>query len=322
MPRPCAAIQSGSVSFISEQNIVVMMKSVRLTGEGGPEKLVLADVERPVPGPGEVLVRVHCASVNAVDRRVREGYLADWIPRPYTAGSDFSGVIEAAGAGADLLPGSRVFGGIAPNTGAYAEYLVFPASALALIPDAVSFAEAAALPVAGLTAHAAIMDVVALNPGDRVLVQGAAGGVGHFAVQMAKGRGAYVLATASADDLDFVRSLGADEVFDYRKAYATGLRDLALVVDGRAESMQKVYHAMKPGAHLVSLFDEPISPPSSIHVSRVNTQYSRALLDALVDDVRTSRLRVNVSREFPLADAGIAEDSARRGKVVVRVSHS
>lgn len=297
-----------------------LMKSIRLLSAGGPEKLVMVDAPIPVPKAGEVLVRVMAASVNAVDRRVREGYLSEWIPQPYTAGTDFSGVVEAAGPDTDLPVGSRVFGGLAPNSGCYAEYVVYQASELAMIPDGVSFEQAAALPVAGLTAWAAVMDSVTLAPGARVLIQGAAGGVGHLAVQLAKLAGAHVTGTASAQNLDFVRRLGADLVIDYRQpGFEQDLHDLSLVVDGvSAAGMARIYPAMNEGATLVSLFDVPPPAPAGIHTQHVATKTSRDRLSMLAELVATGKIVLNVSGVFPLSDAGLAQESTKQGKVVLR----
>lgn len=222
--------------------MVQTMKAVVVEGEGGPEQLQVRDIPRPVPGNGEVLVKVSFGSVNAVDKRVREGYLREYAPRPYTVGSDFAGVIVESGEGADLEPGLRVFGGLMPNTGGYGQYVKVNASNVARIPDDVTFAQAASLPVAALTAWSAIIGLGELKPRQRVLVQGAAGGVGHFAVQMARHIGAYVIGVASAAKAAFVRELGASEVLDYADPdYPRVLRDLDLVVDGvNAASMARV----------------------------------------------------------------------------------
>ncbi|NGZ88543.1 NADP-dependent oxidoreductase [Duganella sp. SAP-35] len=296
------------------------MKSILLQGTGGPEKLVMVDAPIPVPKAGEVLVRVKAASVNAVDRRVREGYLSEWIPKPYTAGTDFSGVVEAVGPGSDLTVGSKVFGGIAPNSGCYAEYVVYQASELATIPDGVSFEQAAALPVAGLTAWAAVMDSVKLAPGARVLIQGAAGGVGHLAVQLAKLAGAHVTATASEKNLDFVRSLGADQVLDYRQSgFEQHLHGLSLVVDGvSAAGMARIYPAMNNGATLVSLFEAPPPAPVGIRTQHVATKTSRDRLTVLAELVASGKLVVNISGVFPLSAAGLAQESGKQGKIVLR----
>lgn len=208
-----------------------LMNAVQVDAWGGPEQLQLRQIARPEAGPGQVLVRVKAASVNAVDRRVREGYIDGQVSLPYTGGSDFSGIVEAAGEGADIAPGTPVFGALHPTSGAYAEFTAYEAENLAVKPDNISFEEAAALPVAGVTAWTAVAIDGQVQTSQRVLVQGAAGGVGHLAVQLAKQRGATVIATASPAHRDFVRNLGADEVIDYNEPdYQTSIKDLDLVI--------------------------------------------------------------------------------------------
>jgi NADPH:quinone reductase-like Zn-dependent oxidoreductase len=307
---------------------VPTMNAVQVDAWGDAGQLQLRQLPRPTPGPGEVLVRILFASVNAVDKRIREGYMAGRLPLPYTAGSDFSGIIHDTGEGADLAVGTAVFGGLWPMTGACADYIVFPAADLAVKPDTVSFEAAAALPIAGLTAQVAI-DQAAVRPGQRVLVQGAGGGVGHLALQLAKLRGAYVIGTSSALDQDFVRSLGADEALDYRRAdQLAELHDIDVVIDGvSAANIAEVYPAMRPGAIAISLFDPPTPPPAGIRAAVVATtdhaitrQPLRDHLTALIGLVARGRLKVIVSQTYTLEQAGPAQDGRKRGKVVIAVS--
>jgi NADPH:quinone reductase-like Zn-dependent oxidoreductase len=300
------------------------MKAVVVDGEGGPELLQVRAIARPSPGPGEVLVKVEFGSVNAVDKRVREGYLREYAPRPYTAGSDFAGTVVEAGAGADLAPGTRVFGGLMPNTGGYGEYVKVSANDVARIPDGVSFEQAAALPVAGLTAWSAIVAMGELQPGQRVLVQGAAGGVGHFAVQMARRIGAHVIGVASAGKAGFVRELGADEVLDYADPnYVRALHDLDLVVDGvDAASIARVYPAMKPGSRLFSLFDQPPPPPPGVRAEFLaggtGPGTLREKLDNVAAMVARGELVPHISHVYTQAEAALAQEANKTGKVLVR----
>lgn len=304
--------------------MVQMMRAVVVDGVGGPELLQVRAVPRPVPGPGEVLVKVAFGSVNAVDRRVREGYLLDYAPRPYTAGADFAGTVEEAGAGADLAPGTRVAGGLMPNTGGYGEYVRIKASEVARIPDGVSFEQAASLPVAGLTAWSAIVGLGELRAGQRVLVQGAAGGVGHFAVQLAHRIGAHVTGVASAGKAGFVRALGADEVLDYADPdYALALRDLDLVVDGvGAASIARAYGALKPGGRVFSLFDQPPPPPPGVRAENLaggaGPGTLRDKLDRLLAMVARGELVPHVTAVYAQEQAGLAQESGRTGKVLIR----
>lgn len=303
--------------------MVQTMRAVVVEGEGGPELLQVRELKRPVAGPGEVVVKVEYGSVNAVDRRVREGYLREYAPRPYTAGSDFSGVVEEAGEAADLPPGTRVFGGLMPNTGGYAEYVKIDAVNLARIPDNVSFQQAASLPVAGLTAWSAIIALGKLGPGQKVLIQGASGGVGHLAVQMAHHLKAHVIGVASAPNLGFVRSLGANEALNYSDSnYTQLLSDLDLVIDGvSAESIASIYPAVKPGGRVFSLFDLPPNAPDGVTAEFLaggtGPGTVREKLENLIDMVSSGSLTPYISEIFALELAGLAQESPRRGKVLI-----
>lgn len=301
-----------------------MMRAVQIDTWGGPERLVVREIARPVPGAGQVRVRVKAASLNAVDRRVREGYLDGRVPLPYTAGSDFSGIVEAAGEGADLPAGTPVFGALWPTSGAYAEHSVIDATQLTVKPDDVSFEQAAALPVAGVTAWVAVVEDGQVRPGQRVLVQGAAGGVGHLAVQLAKHRGAHVVGTASPAKHDFVRTLGADEVVDYRSPDLPDLLpDLDLVIDGvSAASMAALYPKIRPGGLAVSLFDPPSPPPAGLRAQLVSTAAVavgplRPRFDHLAQLVADKQLTVAVSASYGLDDVATAQETGIRGKAVI-----
>src|SRR5512134_488186 len=193
------------------------MRAIRQETLGGPEVLRLVEVPRPAPTPTEVLVRTAAAGVNPVDwkTRARGGFLGD---PPFTVGWDVAGVVEEVGFGVTrFAPGDRVFGmpRFPHEAAAYAEYVTSPSRQLARTPDELSDVEAAALPLAGLTAWQSLVETAAVAAGQRVLVLGAAGGVGHLAVQIAKARGAYVIGTARAEKHGFLAELGADEAVDY-----------------------------------------------------------------------------------------------------------
>ena len=193
------------------------MRAIRQLSLGGPDVLELADVPRPEPGPTEVLVRVAAAGVNPVDWKVRArgGFLGE---PPFTVGWDVAGVVEELGRGVTrFTPGDRVFGmpRFPREAAAYAEYVTAPSRQLARIPEGLGDVEAAALPLAGLTAWQALVETAGVGPKSRVLILAAAGGVGHLAVQIAKARGAYVIGTARPEKHAFLASLGADEAVDY-----------------------------------------------------------------------------------------------------------
>src|SRR5215472_8478444 len=210
------------------------MRVIHVYRYGGPEQLKLEEKPRPEPSPGEVLLRVHAAGVNPIDWKIRQGLMKDFQPVtfPYTPGIEVAGVVEAVGPGVTAFQiGQAVIGRCA--SGAYAEYLTISAEAVALKPQSLRFAEAASVPVGLMTAWRALFEHGGLIAGQRVLIVGAAGGVGLFAVQLAKWKGAQVIGTTSKANLAFVRSLGADTVVDYTTTPVESvIQDVDLVLDG------------------------------------------------------------------------------------------
>src|SRR6266851_4676498 len=212
------------------------MKAIRIHNYGGPEALQYEDAPRPKPQAGEVLVRVHAAGVNPIDWKVREGHMKDFWPHkfPLILGWDLSGVVEEIGAGVSRFKkGDEVYSvpDVSRN-GAYAEYIVVRESEVALKPKALHHIRAAAVPLAVLTAWQALFDTVQLQPRQRVLIHGAAGGVGHFAVQLAKLKGAHVVGTASAKNHEMLNKLGADELVDYTiQRFEDVTRNIDVVLD-------------------------------------------------------------------------------------------
>ena len=204
------------------------MRAMVIDGFGGADKLHWGDVPTPEAGPGEVLVRVVCAGVNPADWKTREGKLSAYIDYhfPFVLGFDLAGIVEAAGAGVDAFrPGDRVFGMSRQGQGqdgSYAEFCIADAAFLAPLPPGWSFAQAAALPVAGTTAYGGIADAGALREGQSVLINGGAGGVGSLGIQVAKALGARVAVTCGADNQAYVRGLGAELAIDYRGGDVTG----------------------------------------------------------------------------------------------------
>ncbi|MFB7152217.1 NADP-dependent oxidoreductase, partial [Streptomyces virginiae] len=234
------------------------MRAIVVKEWGGPENLVEREIERPEPGLGEVLVRVHAAGVNPVDWKTRaSGALIAWGETPIV-GWDVSGTVEAVGPGVTLYaPGDEVYGmpHFPRQAGGYAEYVVAPARHFARKPASLDHVQAAALPLAALTAWQALVDTAGVTAGQRVLVHAAAGGVGHLAVQIAKARGAYVIGTASAAKHDVLRELGADELIDYRSVdFAEAVADVDVVLDALGgDTAERSLKVLKPGGHLVSL---------------------------------------------------------------------
>lgn len=306
------------------------MRAVVVEQWGGPENLVEREMERPEPGPGEVLVRVHAAGVNPVDWKTRAGgALIEWGPVP-AVGWDVSGTVEAVGPGVGIFrPGDEVFGmPLFPRqAGGYAEYVVAPARHLAPKPASLTHLEAAALPLAALTAWQALVDAADVRPGERVLVHAAAGGVGHLAVQIAKARGAHVIGTASAGKHDLVRELGADEVIDYRETrFEDVVSDMDVVLDGiGGETAERSLKVLRDGGRLITL-----PGPDDVPAARDGVRAAWVLVEpdhlglreiaALVDQ---GRLRPVVDLVVPLAEASkahaIGEQGRTTGKIVLSV---
>ncbi|PFH11536.1 N-ethylmaleimide reductase [Collimonas sp. PA-H2] len=232
-------------------------KAVRIHSYGGPEVLSLDLIEIPRPAPGKVVVRVHAAGVNAIDRKIREGVLKDYfkLPFPVTLGAELAGTVHAVGANMDnFAAGMRVFG-FMPTLGAFADYVEIDAGLLTATPDGLPDTTAASLPVPGLTAWQALFETGKLQAGQTVLIQGAAGGVGSMAVQLAKRAGARVIGTASARNLAYVAALGADLVIDYRApqpfANLTDSVDLVLDLVG-GDALDLLWPTLRADGVLVS----------------------------------------------------------------------
>jgi NADPH:quinone reductase-like Zn-dependent oxidoreductase len=208
------------------------MKAARIADYGGPEQIVIEQVPVPEPSKGHVLVRLKAAGVNPADWKMRSGYFKQRMPLPFpwVPGLEGAGIVEAVGADVTTLkPGQAVFGSI---NNSYAEYAVAAATDLFDKPERLSFEEAASVPVGALTAWQAVVEEAEVQAGQRVLVHGGAGGVGLYVVQLAKWKGAHVIATASSANADFVRSLGAETVIDYRTTkFEDVVHDVDAVID-------------------------------------------------------------------------------------------
>jgi len=252
------------------------MKAVRMHEYGDPEVLKYEDAPRPEPASGEVLVRVYAAAVNPVDWKVRAGYTKGFLnyTLPLIPGWDLSGVVESVGAGVvDWKAGDEVYSrpDISRN-GAYAEYIAVKGSELGRKPRSLDHVNSAAIPLAALTAWQALFDAAGLSAGQRVLVHAAAGGVGTFAVQLARWKGAYVIGTASERNHAFLRELGADETIDYTKTpFETAVRDVDVVLDTMAgETRQRSWQVLKKGGILVSILGAPSAEDAARPVCSCN----------------------------------------------------
>ncbi|MFE9844596.1 NADP-dependent oxidoreductase [Streptomyces goshikiensis] len=302
------------------------MRAVVVSQWGGPEVLTETETDRPEPGMGEILVRVHAAGVNPVDWKTREsGGLIAWGEVPIV-GWDVSGTVEAVGPGVTVhRVGDEVYG--MPNfprqAGGYAEYVAGPARHFAPKPASLDHVQAAALPLAALTAWQALVDTAGVTAGQRVLVHAAAGGVGHFAVQIAKARGAYVIGTASAGKHELLRELGADEVIDYREQdFTEAVSDVDVVLDALGgETAERSLKVLRPGGHLVSL-PGPDSVPAeagAVNASWVLVEPDLAGLREIAALADQGLLKPLVDTVLPLAEAAKAHEIGERGRTTGKI---
>ncbi|PWJ94167.1 NADPH:quinone reductase-like Zn-dependent oxidoreductase [Mesorhizobium loti] len=292
------------------------MRAVIQNSVGGPDVLVIANQPDPTPKAGEVLVRVKAAGINPVDGSVRAGHYQLLGEPPFILGWDISGTIEALGAGVTGFKiGDEVFGmpRFPKQAAAYAELAAVPADEIALKPKGADHLQAGALPLAGLTAWQGLVRHGGLKSGQRVLVHAGAGGVGHLAVQIAKARGAYVIATARPQKLDFVRKLGADEVIDYTKGdFTDQVRDIDLVLEPLGgEHAERSLKVLKRGGVLVSLLNvsdatRAQASAQGIRVERMSVVPDRKGLQELAQLIDAKKLAVHVAKSFPLDRAGAA----------------
>ncbi|MFD5633998.1 NADP-dependent oxidoreductase [Streptomyces sp. NPDC127077] len=307
------------------------MRKVMQNRLGGPDVLEVVDAEVPEPGPTEVLVEVKAAGVNPVDWKMRTaGGLGD---PPFSVGWDVSGVVAAVGAGVTRFkPGDQVFGmpRFPSEAGAYADYVTAPSRHLALKPSRLSHAQAAGLPLAGLTGWQALVTVARITAGRRVLIPAAAGGVGHLAVQIAKARGAYVIGTASAAKHDFVRALGADEVIDYRTAdVGSQAADVDVLLATVAGQIEELAGTLAPGGRIVALNGADAGAvqwavENGLRADFMLVEPDRADLESLASLAGDGLLDVHVDTVLPLervADAhSLGEQGRTTGKIVLAVT--
>ena len=306
------------------------MKAAFFMRHGGPEVLQYGEVPDPVAGPGQVLVDVHAASVNAADCKMRAGSYAPVPHFPYVPGRDFSGVVAAPGEGvSDFEEGDPVFGVCdVGQEGAYAQRIAIKAAIVARKPDALSHVECAALALAGLTALVSIEDTLQLARGETILIQGGAGGVAGVAIQLAKHIGARVVTTASAANHAYVRGLGADEVIDYRAEDFThrvsGCDAVFDTVGG--EVALKSFAVLRPGgraAFIASGASAPPSPRPDVSAYRPKVGRDRRHLERLVALALSGAVRPPEITRYPLSEAAaahaVSEGRHLRGKLVFDV---
>ena len=309
------------------------MKAVRIHSYGGSDVLSYEDTPRPAPGEGEVLIRNHATTVNPFDCAVRAGYMASYFNHtlPLILGTDACGVIAEVGNGVTTFkPGDEVYArtGVTRD-GAYAEYVVVAVTDVAFKPQSLDELQSAALPHVSLTAWQALFGLGNLTEGQTVLIHGAAGGVGHVAVQLAKWRGAKVIGTASRN-LDFLRELGVDEIIDYSAVpFEEVARDVDVVIDTIGGDVQeRSCMVLKPKGILVSVIQTPSDEMTARYGVRSAMVYSTPPIGEVLTQVATLAdtgvLKPYVSAVLPLADVRQAhemiEGKHTRGKIVLEVA--
>jgi NADPH:quinone reductase-like Zn-dependent oxidoreductase len=307
------------------------MKAARIHRFGGPGVIVLDEVPVPEPGPGQMRIRVQAASVNPVDYKIRRGGYLPEHKLPTTLGRDVAGIVERLGQGVNgvFREGSAVVAMLERDNGGNAEFTVARPDICAPVPRGLDAVHAGAIPLAGLTARQGLFDHGGLQEGQRVLIHGGAGGVGHFAVQFAKARGAQVFATCAGQDAEFVHGLGADVVIDYNtRRFDDHIRDLDLVFDLVAGEVQdRSWAVLRQGGILVSTVTEPDKQKAAARGAR-GTRYmaqpNGTQLREIAGLLENGRVREHVDRTFPLAAVAEAHRVLKhehvRGKIVLQVA--
>src|SRR6266446_7276753 len=310
-----------------------VMKAMVVHEFGGPEVMKYEDAPRPEPKDDEILVRVMAAAVNPVDSYMRQGMLAKhgMDKRPAIIGYDISGVVEKTGANAKKFKaGDKVYSYLSViRGGGYAEFAIAKESETALKPKNINFEEAAAVPLAATTAWQSLVDEAKLNAGQTVLVHGGSGGVGSFAIQIAKARGAKVIATASTAHQDLLRQIQVDQAIDYTTTkFEDMVKDVDVVLNcARAEALARSYGVVKKGGIIVSITDEPDQTECAKHGirgSRLGAHPDANVLEELTKLIEAGKMKPIVSQTLPLADASKAHQQIEThhtlGKIVLKVA--
>jgi NADPH:quinone reductase-like Zn-dependent oxidoreductase len=326
-----AAAAGVLLNVIRAESMKPTMKAVVIHEYGGPNVLKYEDVPRPEPKEDQILVRVVAAGVNPVDGMIRSGMFASENRAfPITLGGDIAGVVEKVGSKiTKVKAGDPVFAYVSlDNSGGYAQYALVTEREAAPKPKSLTYVEAAAVPIVAMTAWQALVDNAKLSAGQTVLIHGGSGGVGSFAIQIAKARGAKVIATASTANQEFLKQLGADVAVDYTKQkFEDVAKDVDVVLDsiGR-DTLARSYGIVKKGGIIVSLVARPKQPELEKHGIRgtaLNVEPNSeelAQIGKLIDD---KKIKVTVSQTFPLSEAMKAQEQVAtghtRGKIVLKV---
>ncbi len=306
------------------------MKAAYIEEQGGPEVLKYGDLPDPVAGTGEVVVDIHAATINGADWKVRAGHYSALTNFPYILGRDFSGVVSEVGDGVeDFSVGDAVFGVCdVGQEGTYAEKIAMKASIIAKKPDSLSHQQAAALALTGLTALVSIEDTLKLQPGETILIQGGAGGVASFAIQLSKHIGARVITTTSAANVDYLLGLGADEIIDYN---AQDFTEIVSECDAVFETVggdvaERSFQVVKSGGRVAFIASGPKAPDSprdDVQSLRPAVGRDRPHLERIVELFEAGAVRVPEITAYPLSEAEaahrVSEGRHLRGKLMLEV---
>jgi len=320
-------------AIVPGQSTQPMMKAIVVHEYGGPEVLHYEEAPRPQPNDNEVLIRVIAASVNPVDAAIRSGKYAEYFHTrlPLIPGMDAAGVIEKAGSKITALKvGDPVYAFFTlREEGGYAEFALAQEGEVARKPSSITYEEAAGVPAAGSTAWQALVDAAKLGAGQTVLIHGGSGGVGHFAIQIAKARGARVIATASTANQEFLKKLGVDRAIDYTATkFEDVVKDVDVVLDAvGGDTLRRSYSVVKKGGIIVTIAGEPDQTALDAHgirgvsISAAPKSETFAELSRLIE---SGKVKPVVTQTFPLAEVAKAQDQIAtrhtRGKIVLRVA--
>jgi NADPH:quinone reductase-like Zn-dependent oxidoreductase len=311
------------------------MKAIQIHAYGGSDVLTYEDVLRPEPGLDEVLIRVEAVSVNPLDWKIRQGYLKEMIPvsLPLILGMDIAGIVEAVGANVHTLSvGQEVYAATSDMThfGGYAEFAVRKAAYVASKPKTLDFIQAASVPVVAATAWQALFDLGNLSKGQKVLIHAASGGVGMFAVQFAKQKEAYAIGTASERNIDFVKSLGADEVVNYRTTpFEEVVSEVDVVLDTLGgETQARSWSVLKPGGILVATPappDQDLATRYGVRAAMVEVNPTAEVLTQIAELIDAGKVKTEIATVLPLGESRQAHELSQqghtRGKIVLQVAN-
>jgi NADPH:quinone reductase-like Zn-dependent oxidoreductase len=312
------------------------MHAVQLTAYGGKESITVQETEKPKPSKGEVLVEVIAAGLNPFDWKVRDGMMKDFIPLelPATLGGDLVGrIVEVGEEISEWHVGEVVFGqaGAVSGKGSWAEYAPVKASSLAIKPDNIGMHEAGGASLVCVSAYQALVETLNVQPGQKILIHGGAGGIGNVAIQIAKHLGAEIAATASAEDEQFVKRLGADTFIDYRtQDFSELLSGYDAVYDTvGGDTALKSYQVLRQGGKLVSMVAEPdetFAQQCKVSASHQASQPNPARLNAVAELLKSGAVQIHVDKVFQLSEAAEAleylKTGSPRGKVVLQMRQS